>query len=106
MRLARTSLGQQYPGQGITASNCGPDPCGWSDYLWVSDNCASWLQCAGQPPVTVSSVLGQGVESITGGAASIVGSGVAGAASSATTDVLIAALLIGAVGVWILFDKL
>jgi len=57
-------MGQWYPGEGTSAPGCGDDPCSLADYLWVSDQCAAWLECAGQPAVTVSNVLGQGTSSI------------------------------------------
>ncbi len=106
MRVSTRALGQWYPGEGTSAPDCGDDPCSLTDYLWVSDQCAAWLQCAGQPAVTVSGVLGQGTSSILGGAASVVGAGVSGAVSNTTTDVLIAIVLAGAIGIWILLDKL
>ena len=106
MRLARRSLGQQYPGQGVQSASCGQDPCDFWDYLWVSDECSAWLQCAGQPPVTFSSVLGSGAASITSGAATVAGAGISGALSSPTTDIVLALLAVAAVGIWIVLDKL
>jgi hypothetical protein len=95
-------LGQWYPGEGVSAPSCGTDPCDFTDYLWVSDECTAWLQCAGQPAVTVSTVLGQGTSQIASGAGTVIGS----ALSSPTTDLFLIVLLAGAVGIWILLDKL
>jgi hypothetical protein len=106
VRVSARAMGQWYPGEGTSAPGCGDDPCSLADYLWVSDQCAAWLECAGQPAVTVSNVLGQGTSSILGGAASVVGAGVSGAVSNTTTDIVIAMVLAGAIAMWILLDKL
>jgi len=105
MRLSRRSLGQQYPGQGITAPSCGDNPCAWYDYLYVTDDCEEWLQCAGQPAVTFSSVLGQGVQSIASGAASVVGAGLSGATSNVGTDIFLGILVVAGIGIWLVLEK-
>jgi hypothetical protein len=100
-------LGQWYPGEYTTApANCGADPCDFTDYFDPSDQCAAWLQCAGQPAVTFSNILAQGTSSIVSGTANVIGAGVTSAVSNPTTDILIVALVIGAIGIWILLDKL
>lgn len=107
MRIASRALGQAYPGQGVTApSSCGENPCAWYDYLYVTDDCAEWLQCAGQPAVTLGSELASGASYFTGALASGVGGAVSGVTSNATTDVVLAVVAIAAVGIWILLDKL
>jgi hypothetical protein len=65
-------------------SACGDNPCGLWDDIYVSDACAAYLACAGLPPMTFSAQLSAGVQSITQGAASVVGSAVAGTASGIT----------------------
>jgi len=106
MRLTRSALGQAYPGQGVTSTACGADPCDWTDYLWVSDECSAWLQCAGQPAVSFGSELAQGASYFTSALSQGVGGAVSGAVSSPSTDIFLALLAAGAVGLWILLDKL
>ena len=89
----------------MTAPSCGTDPCDWTDYLWVSDECAAWLQCAGQPAVTFSSVLGSGVQSVTSGAASVVGAGLSGATSNVGTDIFLGILIVAGIGIWLVLEK-
>jgi hypothetical protein len=84
-----------------TPPSCGANPCDAFDYIWVSDDCQNYLSCAGLPPMTFSGQLGAGVQSITSGAASVVGQGVAGAVSNTTTDIILAVLAIVTVGVLI-----
>jgi hypothetical protein len=72
---------------------CGDNPCGLWDYVWVSDDCANYLQCTGQPPMTFSAQLGLGLKNISSGTASALGQGVQGALSDPTTDIV----LLGAV---------
>src|SRR5271166_4378276 len=73
------------------ASACGANPCGWWDYVWSSAACDSYLSCAGLPPMTISGQLGAGVQSITSGAASVVGAGVTGATSNWVADIALLA---------------
>lgn len=89
MRVARRSLGD--------ASACGENPCTLWDYVWVSDECSAYLSCAGLPAMTFSGQLGAGVQSITSGAASVVGAGVSGATSNISTDLLLLAIGVGAI---------
>ena len=95
------------PGLGQTAvpASCGADPCDAWDYIWVSDDCQTYLACAGLPPMTFSGQIGAGVESITSGAANVVGQGVSGALSNATTDIIIAVVAIVTVGVLLMEFK-
>lgn len=85
---------------GLGDAACGNDPCGFFDYIWVSDACSSYLDCEGMPPMTFAGQLGAGVESITQGTGEVLGevtSGVAGAAgqaaqglfSNVTTDLVL-----------------
>jgi hypothetical protein len=100
-------LGQWYPGEGVTGpASCGDNPCEFYDYLIVTDDCAAWLACANQPAVTFSNVLGQGASSITSGAASVVGSAVSGATSSASTDLLLIAGAAALIMAFLVFEKL
>jgi hypothetical protein len=71
------------------ASSCGANPCTTWDYVWVSDECETYLSCAGLPAMTFSGQLGAGVQSIAGGAANIVGAAATGAASNVTTDIVL-----------------
>ena len=108
MIVGRTELGlgQWYPGESINApSTCGPNPCDFFDYLWVSDDCSTWLACAGQPAVTASNVLAQGAATITGGAASVVGSAVAGATGNISTDLLLVGGIVAAILVFLVIEK-
>jgi hypothetical protein len=79
--------------------NCGANPCGFFDYVWVSDECQAYLSCANLPPMTFSGQIGAGVHDIISGAGSAVVTGITGTAtpsdtlSSAVGD----ALIIGAV---------
>jgi hypothetical protein len=63
------------------APGCGTDPCDWFDYIWVSDECAAYLACDGQPPMTFSGQLGAGVQSVASGAATVAGSATTGLVS-------------------------
>lgn len=82
------------------ASGCGTNPCDVWDDIWVSDACSAYLACAGLPAMTFSAQLGAGLQEITSGIASAVGSGVEGSLSDYTTDIV----LIGAavVALWVL----
>jgi hypothetical protein len=31
-----------------TNTDCGPSPCGWSDYFWAGPDCTAWQQCQAQ----------------------------------------------------------
>jgi hypothetical protein len=80
-------------------ASCGANPCDAFDYIWVSDDCQNYLSCAGLPPMTFSGQLGAGVQSVTSGAANVVGQGIFGALTNTTTDIILAVLAIVAVGV-------
>lgn len=60
------------------AAACGTSPCGWTDYVWVSDACQNYLACAGLPPMTFSGQLGAGAQSVASGVANIVASTASG----------------------------
>lgn len=104
----RIGLGQ--PGSAATPAEIaacgGSNPCTDWDWWFVSDACANFLSCAGQPPVTFGSVLQQGTQNLAAdisGAASGVISGAAsglgqGVAANLTASGFVAsALAIGAV---------
>ena len=106
MPRAALGLGQWYPGENINApTSCGDNPCGFLDYLWVSDACTAWLACAGQPAVTLTNVAGQGAQSIAGGAASVVGSAVSGATSNISTDLLLIGGIVAAIMAFLVIEK-
>lgn len=76
-----------------TAAACGADPCGWFDYVWVSDECQTYLACSGQPAMTISAQLGAGLKDIVQGTGSAVGTGLTGLA---TPSWLIVGLVVAA----------
>ena len=112
MMCDRTALGmgqpagQWYPGEYVTGpASCGANPCDFTDFFFTSDNCAAWLQCAGQPPITFGGLLAQGGSNIAAGAAGAVGSTVSGALSNPTTDIVIAVLGVVAIGAFLVLRK-
>ena len=95
MKIHRAYLG----GLGDVPASCGANPCGAWDYVYVSDECQTYLACAGLPPMTFSGQLGAGLKSITSGTANVLGQGTQGLFSNPITDVVLALAALVVVGI-------
>jgi hypothetical protein len=77
--------------------DCGVNPCGGWDWLWVSNECAGYLACgageaAGAVVGDAASGIGQGI-----------GSGIAGAATGAAQNINFSGLALLTVGALALY---
>lgn len=84
--------------------DCGTDPCGWTDWVWVSDSCLSYLQCADPSDSRVVAMNKGLVAGVTNTAANMAGSVLtsvgtnAGAATGNTLAALLGGLFVNADG--------
>lgn len=102
----------------LPASTCGANPCGFLDWIWVSDACCNYLQCANpsdprifnlnascnaQGPLlpAVGTEIGQTVGNAVGSTVGTVGQSIADTTSTGTSLALIG---IGVLALFLLAD--